>query len=92
MFIVFFPMLLSIILCQCSSAIYGFTTKSSSPIMIPIACLLACFLIHSLTQCFLFLPPFMSEWSVKSFHYVCCHHGFNIDEELSKSVPLCDTH
>lgn len=63
-------------LCQCrSSAIYGFTTKSSSPIMILIACLLASFLIHTL-GCFLFLPPFMSEWSVKSFHYACCHHGF----------------
>ncbi len=61
-------------LCQCSNAIYGFTTKSSSPIMIPIACLLASFLpsflIHTL-GCFLFLPPFVSEWSVKSFHYVC---------------------
>jgi hypothetical protein len=37
-------------LCQCSSAIYGFTTKSSSPIMIPIACLLASFLPSSFTH------------------------------------------
>jgi hypothetical protein len=35
-----------------------------------LACLLPSFLIHTL-GCFLFLPPFMSEWSVKSFHYVC---------------------
>jgi hypothetical protein len=77
MFMLSFQCFLSIILCQCSSAIYGFTRKSSSPIMIAIAfaCLLASFLpsflTHSLTHSVLLISPSFHEWVVGEILPLC---------------------
>lgn len=67
MFMLSLQCFLSIILCQCSSAIYGFTTKSSSPIMIPIACLLASSFTHSV----LLISPSFHEWVVGEILPLC---------------------
>jgi hypothetical protein len=70
MFMLSFQCFLSIILCQCSSAIYTALLQSLlHPLWSPFACLLACFLIHSLSASY-FSPSF-HEWVVGEILPLC---------------------